>query len=121
MTDNQKKNLQTVANVVAMGREQVSESFIVGQVMLVTGRTYAQAIQGVKLMQSEKVFPEKLIKPETVGVLERMTQNNPAIKKFFERFDVVPGKTELIEFQGFVKPLPIGKALLFERFKLPRF
>jgi hypothetical protein len=121
MTDQQRKNLASVADTVRANFPSVSESFAVGQIMLVTGRPWDKAIEGLKLMQAEKVLPDGWIKPETAGVLERMASRNPAIAKLFTRFDVVPGKTEIIEFCGFCRPKAVSPEALKKVFSLPEF
>jgi hypothetical protein len=121
MTDTQRNNLKSIAAAISAGRPSVSESFAVGQIALVTQRPYDKAMEGLKLMQAEKVLPPDWIKPETVGVLERMTARNPNIAKLFSRFDVVPGKTEIRPFEGFCKPKLVDVEALKKIFSLPEF
>src|SRR5688500_3613605 len=121
MTDQQRKNLASVADAVRGNYPPVSESFAVGQIVLVTGRPWDKALEGLKLMRAEKVLPADWIKPETAGVLERMTGKNPAIAKLFTRFDVVPGKTEIIEFCGFCRPKAVSPEALKKVFSLSEF
>jgi len=121
MTESQRKNLQAIASSISAGHQSVSESFAVGQVMLTTGRPLAKAIEGVKIMQREKVFPTAWIRPDSIGVLERIIAKNPAISNLFDRFDLVPGKTEAIPFTGFCRPKAIDADALKKRFSLPEF
>jgi hypothetical protein len=121
MTDNQKKNLEKLANALATGRKDASESFIVGQIMISTDRPYDKALEGLCLMQREKILPEAFIRPQTVGAIDRMMQNSPALKILFEKFDCIPGETQIVEFQGFVKPKPVDVLRLKKVFSLPEF
>lgn len=121
MTENQRKNLITIGKAIRDGQSSVSESYAVGQVMLVTGRTWQQALQGLRLMEQNNALPTGFIKPETKGVLEALTSENPLIEKLISRFDCIPGKTQILEYQPFCKPRPISRELLAKRFSIPEF
>lgn len=121
MTDKQLENLKTIAAAISSGHPVVSESFAIGKIAQVTGRTYDKAIEGLKMMHDGKLLPPDWIKPETEGILSRMTAANPALEKLFSVFDVIPGKTEICEFEGFCKPRPIDPEGLKKVFSLPEF
>lgn len=121
MTENQRQNLIRIAMAIRQGYNQVSESFVIGQIMLVTGRSYDKAIEGLRIMQSEKLLPPEFIDRKTEGCLERLIGNYPAMKKIFDRLDAVPARTEIVEFQGFVRPKTVDRLTLEKRFSLPEF
>jgi hypothetical protein len=121
MTPKQRENLERISKAVTQGHAQVSESFAVGQVALVTGRSWDKALEGLKLMQREKLIPPGWIKPETEGVIERMTLCNPLLAQLFSRFDLVPGKTESVPFCGFCKPNRITPEELVKRLSIAEF
>lgn len=121
MTDNQRKNLQGIAKAITTGHLHVSESFAIGQVALVTRRTWSQAMEGLTIMRREKIIPEGFIVPETDGVLARMAANNPALKTFFDKFDVIPGTTETLPFSGFCRQKGYTFEAVPRAFSLPEF
>jgi hypothetical protein len=121
MTDKQRENLERISKAVTQGHACVSESFAVGQVALVTGRSWDQALEGLRIMQREKLITAGWIKPETEGVIDRLVRNNPTLAEFFTRFDVVPGKTEIIPFCGFCKPNRITPEELTKRLAIDAF
>jgi hypothetical protein len=121
MTDKQRENLERISKAVTQGHACVSESFAVGQVALVTGRSWDKALEGLRLMQREKLIAAGWIKPETEGVIDRMTTRNPLLAQLFSRFDVVPGKTEILPFCGFCKPKRITPEELTKRLAIDAF
>lgn len=108
MTNQQRENLKTIATAIRNGRAQVTESFAVGQIMLVTGRPYDQAIKGLALMRSEQLLPQGFIEPKTDGALGRMLKNTPSLSVLISRLDLVPGRCEVLEFRPFTYPPKIG-------------
>jgi hypothetical protein len=121
MTPKQRDNLAKISQAITSGHAQVSESFAVGQVALVTGRSWDQALQGLRLMQTEKLIPPGWIKPETEGVISRLTASNRTLAELFSRFDLIPGKTETIPFCGFCKPARITPEEIRNRLTIPAF
>lgn len=119
MTPKQRENLKAVATAIAAGRPSVSESFAIGQVMLVTGKSWRESLKGVEIMQTENVLPNGFIKPETQGVLGRMTSRNPMLADLLSRFDCLPGATQITEFQGFCRPKKVSENELIKKFSLP--
>ena len=107
MTPEQKQNAVAIARAIRNGRDQVTESFAVGQVMLVTGSTYDKAVKGLQAMRNEKLF-EGFIDRKTDGALGRAIRNNPALRVLIDRLDLVPGRCEVLEFRPFVYPPKIG-------------
>lgn len=120
MTPNQRKNLGDIAASIREGHAQVSESFAVGQIALVTSRSWEQALKGLRVMQAEKLIPDGWIKADTVGVLERLALKSP-IRELFSRFDIVPGKTETTLFCGFCRPKSMAPGEMKKIFSLPEF
>lgn len=121
MTEQQRKNLTTVATAIAAGRPTVSESFAVGQLMLVTGKPWRDCLKGVEIMQREKAFPGEFIKPETMGAIRRLTSCNPTVADLLDRFDLLPGATEVLEFQGFCRPKKVTIEGLVKKFSIDAF
>lgn len=121
MTDQQRKNLAHIAQAIRQGREKITESFAIGQVMLVTGRPYDQAVKGLALIRSEKLFPDGFVDPVTDGALARMLSNRPALKNLITRLDLVPGHCNVCEFQGFKYPNASDREVLKKRFEVTGF
>lgn len=121
MTDQQRKNLENIARAIRDGRKQITESFAIGQVMLVTGRPYDQAVKGLALMRSEKLFPDGFIDPKTDGALARMLGNTPNLKNLIYRLDLIPGHCNPCEFQGFKYPHTSVIEVLRKRFSVDGF
>lgn len=119
MTDKQRHNLASVASAIAKGRPALSESFAVGQVMLVTGKSWRDSLKGVELMQTEKLFPPAFIKPETAGVLGRLVGKHPSIAILLERFECLPGITQELDYQPFCRPKKLSENELIKIFSLP--
>jgi len=105
MTEDQRKNAVAIARAIRNGRATVTESFAIGQVMLVTGCPYDKAVKGLQAMRSEKLF-EGFIERSTDGALGRMLGNCPALGLLIARLDLVPGRCEVLEFRPFTYPAP---------------
>jgi hypothetical protein len=113
MTEQQRNNLQAVATAALDNFVGVSESFIIGRIMKITGKPYAAALAGYKLMVAENMIPATAIDQATAGALQRMTQNNPLIEKLIEKFSAVPGHSQVTEYQ-IRKTLPKWSTLDFK-------
>ena len=105
MTEDQRKNAVAIARAIRNGRATVTESFAIGQVMLVTGCPYDKAVKGLQAMRNEKLF-EGFIERKTDGSLGRMLKNCPALGLLIARLDLVPGRCEVLEFRPFAYPAP---------------
>jgi hypothetical protein len=92
MTTDQRKNAELVANAIKNGRDKVSESFAIGQVMLVTGCPYDKAVKGLQAIRREQLLPQGFIDPKTDGALERVLRKNPTLRLLIDRLDLVPGR-----------------------------
>ena len=105
MTPEQRANAVAIARAIRNGRDQVTESFAIGQVMLVTGCPYDKAVKGLQAMRNEKLF-EGFIERSTDGALGRMLEKNPTLRVLIARLDLVPGRCEVLEFRPFAYPAP---------------
>ena len=105
MTNEQRANAIAIARAIRNGRDQVTESFAIGQVMLVTGCPYDKAVKGLQAMRNEKLF-EGFIERKTDGVLGRMLEKNPTLGVLIARLDLVPGRCDVLAFRPFAYPAP---------------
>ena len=121
MSPEQQKNAELVAKAIRNGRAQVTESFAIGQVMLVTGCPYDKAVKGLQAIRGLQLLPQGFIEPKTDGALERMTRNNPTVRVLIARLDLVPGRCEVLEFRPFAYPPKIGQETLKKRFSIEGF
>lgn len=121
MTDNQRKNLQTMANAISAGRASVSESFAAGQLQLITQRPWDKSLDGIAMMQAENMLPENFIRPETVGLIAALVSRNACVAELFTRFEIILSKGEPVEFQGFKPPNRSTVEELKTKFSLPEF
>jgi hypothetical protein len=121
MTDQQREALKAVSDAVVDRFKSMSESQAIGRIQLITARPYDKCIEGLNLMRAEKLIKPGWIEPETDGFLARLVEKNPAIDFLIKKFECTIGKSEVPDFQGFVKPKKVDRLTLECTFRLPEF
>lgn len=106
--------------------KKLTESDIVGRIMLLAGKNLENAVKGYELLRSEGRL-DNFVEPQTDGKFLAMLEKYPNLKEMIDRLDMVPGK---MEHKVEVKILPDPKVQpvkptdiknLIERLNLPEF
>jgi hypothetical protein len=106
--------------------KKLTESDIVGRIMLLSNKKLDDAVKGYQLLRSEGRL-DNFVDPQTDGKFLAMLEKYPNLKELIERIDAVPGK---MEHKIEVKILPDPKVQpvkatnlknLIDRLNLPDF
>jgi hypothetical protein len=99
-------NMETLALAVRSNFKSLHEAEIISRVALLSGRGFTQSCKGYKIMVEKKMLPEGFIKAESLGLIFRWIEQNPAIAEAFDRLDMIPVKVEKGVFK-FDHPKPL--------------
>ncbi len=87
-------NLNSLALIVRSNFKRLTESEIVGRIMLVANRNLERSLKGYQMLKAEKHLTG-FIEPKTDGKFIAMLEKYPALSDLIERLDCVPGKMEI--------------------------
>lgn len=82
-----------MAMMIRSSFKRLTESDIVGRIMLLSGRNLEGAIKGYELLRSEGRL-DNFVEPKTDGKFIAMLEKYPNLQELIERLDLVPGKME---------------------------
>ncbi len=103
--------------------KRLTESDIVGRIMLLSGRNLERSLNGYVMMR-EKGMLDSFVDPQTDGKFTAMLNKYPNLAELIERLDCVPGKMEIKTAPkpaGYVTPERTDLKKLIEGLKLPDF
>lgn len=112
------RTIAELAQVVKSNFKQLTESEIVGRVMIMTGRNLERSMKGYRMMRDEKHL-EGFIEPKTDGAFEKLVAKYPNVAELINATDAIPGKIEIREPE-LIAIIPTDVKRLLERLDLDR-
>jgi len=111
------KALKNLADMVRSNYKRLTESEIIGRIMLVSGRDIHKSLTGYRIL-TKKGYLSGLCDPKTEGKFLEMIGKNPVLMDLFTRLECVPGKMYAGSVE-FIAPKKADMMSIKERLALP--
>lgn len=87
-------NIQELAEIVKSNFKKLTESDIIGRIMLLSGRNLERSLKGYGMLRSEGLLND-FVEPTTDGKFLLMLEKYPNLHELIDRMDFVPQKMEV--------------------------
>lgn len=113
-------NLEGLAKIVRSNFKKLTESEIVGRIMLLSGRDLERSLKGYEMMKAQSMLV-KFVNPTTDGKFVAMLERYPNLIELIDRFECIPQKMTLVEVGSFEPPKKLGQQKVVDVLKLEDF
>lgn len=113
-------NLEQLAKVVRSNFKKLTESEIVGRIILLSGRGLSRSLKGYELMKDQGML-SKFVDPATDGKFVAMLERYPDLAELIDRMECIPQKMTIVEVGRFEPPKKLDSKKVVEALKLEDF